>query len=125
MVAVTFLNITMSQNTTIPITNPAALPSTTSVAATLHDPGWHNSYLAFIIPVIAIVVGFPLLVVLAAFVWNVYERLREAIEVKRLGAENSPRRARTLRGLPPLSLVDPRCDAPKPPPPSVKAIEMA
>jgi len=126
MVAMTFPNITMSPNTTTPATTSATLPVTTSVVAQIpHDPGWNNSYLAFVIPVIGIVVGLPLLVVLAAFVWDVYERLLEAIEVKRLGAENSPRRARTLRGLPPLSFADPRCDAPKPPLPHIKAIELA
>ena len=91
----------------------------------LHDPGWNNSYLAFILPVVLVVVGLPVLVFLAAIIWDAFERLLEVIEVKRFGAENSPRRARTLRGLPPLSLVDPRCDAPKPSPLYVKAIEMA
>jgi len=126
MVAVTFSNITMSPNTTTPVTISATLPATTSVAAeTPRDPGWDNSDLAFILPVVLIVVGLPVLVFLVAIIWDAFERLLEAIDVKRLGAENSPRRARTLRGLPPLSLADPQCDAPKPPPPHIKAIEMA
>lgn len=94
------------------------------MAATSHVPEWDNSYLGFIIPVVGIVVGLPLLLVLAVFTSLAKERLLEAIEVKRFGAENSSRRASRLRGLPPLSFSDPRCEAPMPPPPNVKAIEM-
>jgi len=77
-------------------TGTPSITTVTAAAATPHEPKFTADELSVIID-FSIIFGSPVLIILVAFICVAFKRLLEAIEVKRLGPEYSPRRHKRLR----------------------------